>query len=101
MCDTKGGGVILTYLVGASASSMSPLMKMAMALAEALISSWALETDNLAMSSSSALSDLEFSDLTSEACKAAGAILQYGGRELRCRVFERAGGILIWTKAGP
>lgn len=63
--------------MGASASSMSPLMKVAMALAEALISSWALETDNLPMSSSRALRAFEFSALTAEAsCKAAGAILQ-------------------------
>jgi hypothetical protein len=56
-----------THLVGASASSMSPLMKVAMALAAAVMSSCSLETVNLAMSSSRALRAFEFSDLMAAA----------------------------------
>ena len=52
-----------TYFVGASCSSMSPLMKVAMLPAAALVSSADFETVNFLSSSSSTLMDVEFSDL--------------------------------------
>jgi hypothetical protein len=78
---------------------MSPLMKVAMAWAEALISSWALDTVNFCIISSSALSDLEFSDLMSLAsCEAAGAILSVMCGGVVCRKKEGGGAVvLIWT----
>jgi hypothetical protein len=90
----RGGGVrdarekIITYFVGASASSMSPLMKVAMALAAELIWSCSLEMVNLPRSSSRALTALEFSDLTAAASwRAAGAMLSVevgeGGKRWR------------------
>ena len=52
-----------THLVGASCSSISPLMRVAMSNDAALISSCDLETLNLESNSSSALIDCAFSDL--------------------------------------
>lgn len=48
---------IVTHVVGASSSSMSPLMKMAISCEEALISSSDFDTFNLFMSSSSTFMD--------------------------------------------
>lgn len=73
---------------------MSPLMKVAMAFAEALISSWALDTFNLAIISSRAFIDLEFSDLTASAeFEAVGAIFgrEYG-RKLATKFRKEGGG---------
>ena len=55
--------VVIAYFVGAISSSISPLMKEARSLDEALISSCDLETVNLDSSSSRTLTDFEFSDL--------------------------------------
>src|SRR5690242_1584952 len=75
-----------TYLVGASASSMSPLMKVAIEAAEELISSCALEMVSLPRSSSRTFTDLLFSDLTLDAsCRAAGAMMY------RCGVVVEGG----------
>lgn len=68
MCDPMAVSIlgifeeyVVTYLVGASCSSIGPLMKTARLCVAALMSSWALLMFNLAISSSRTLTLFLFS----------------------------------------
>ncbi len=68
-----------THLVGASCSSMSPLMNVAMLPAAALVSSADFEMVSLFRSSSSTRTDFWFSDLVLTAFDATDSIMSTDG----------------------
>ena len=70
---------VKTYFVGASCSSISPLMKVAMLPAAALVSSAVFEIESLLRSSSSTLTDFWFSDFVFAAFDGADSITSADG----------------------
>ena len=87
-----------THLVGASCSSMSPLMKVAMLPAAALVSSAVFEIVSLFISSSSTLTDFWFSLFCVVGFEGAASMMSTEG--IMCSERERSERKALWRGGG-